>query len=761
MRKVMAVMLVIAGLLGAAGSAGALTLVENGAAHAKIYLLDGADAEDGKLTAQAAAELAEVLRRMSGAEIPVVKVAGARQIDAAAPAIVLGELAEQGGLKMDRQSPARDGFRIKVSGKRLSIVGESDRGVYHGVYALLETLGCGWYLPYSFGEVIPQQATVRVPDDLDHSEVSDSIHREFWGDGNWALKNKGWLRVGTWRHAWAGLVPRLLFEEHPGMFALINGKRNPRQLCTTNPETIRVAAETLLKRMDAEAGRMVFECGPNDGGGLCQCDKCRELQTPGYIEYTSGGPCNTDAILKFANDLAEITAKKHPDKYLGFYIYSEYSRPPVKVKTVHPNVFPMVAPIRRCRLHGPGNPVCPTNMVLQDEIKVWAKMTDRLGFYPYNFNLADSLLPWTKIDAYRRYQAVVRDLHIKLLAWTPESMGVEAVYGPHLYLSQRIMWNSQLDIDAEMDRFYRGLYGGAYVPMKRYWTRLDAAFANANEHTGAQHGMHQVLTGELLKGLRADIEEAKQAARDDRERQAVVMAETGLRSGEIFMGIRAAVCNLDFATAKARHEELREHVKANAKAGLNGGYSWNYYAGQLGRVVEKGFASTDGGAKILVRLPDVWKFTRDEQATGTERGYFTPEFDAAGWQDLATFSKTWDDQGLGWYRGESWYRSRFPAPQAAQGTDIRLWLGGFDGKAVVYLNGRLVGEQGGFMSPADFKDVAGMLVPGENVIAIRMIKLGLNELGTGGLMMPVMLYVPGAAAAPIDPKTGEGAGYQM
>ncbi len=41
---------------------------------------------------------------------------------------------------------------------------------------------------------------------------------------------------------------------------------------------------------------------------------------------------------------------KYPDKDLGILVYSEYSRPLVKVKQLHPNVFPMMAPIRRCRL---------------------------------------------------------------------------------------------------------------------------------------------------------------------------------------------------------------------------------------------------------------------------------------------------------------------------------------------------------------------------------------------------------------------------
>lgn len=750
-----------------------LPLTQDGKTSARIYH----KVDAGKLTVQGASELAAVLKKMSGAELPIIAVGSGKEIDGAHPAIVLGALAEEMGLKMEQSSLARDGFRFAAKGNNLLIVGEGDRGVYHGVCSFLETLGCGWFVPGPLGEVIPKNASVTVPDSLDHSEISDSIHREFWGDNDWALKNKGSLRVGNWRHAWASLVPKSLFATKPEVFALKNGQRTDKQLCTTNPETIRLAAEALLAMMDKAPDQTVFECGPNDGGSLCECANCRKLQTEGYIEPSSGIPCYTDVILQFANDLAEITSKKHPDKYLGFYIYSDYSRPPVKVTKVHPNVFPMVAPIRRCRLHGIGNPICPTNVTLEEEVKVWAKMTDKLGFYPYNFDLADSLLPWTKIDGYRRLGAEVQKLNIKLLAWSPESMESWAIYAPHLYLSTRIMWNSHIDVDKEMDRFYSGFYGEAAAPMKRYWTRLDETYSKADVHTGGLYGMHRIWTPELIQACRSDIEEAKKLATDERVKQVVTKAEAGLHDAELFAAIRKHITDCDFLAARKTQEELHQHIKANAsdpkeKVGkaewLTERYSWGYYLGAFGRLIANGAQIQEGGGKVLVKFPDVWSFKTDEKAQGVKENWFNPQLDASDWKTLATLSKNWDDQGLNYYSGDAWYRVKFQMPTistmpaAPKSADLRLWFGGFDNNVDVYLNGQHLGELKGFMKPGEFKEIAQYLKPGvENVLVVRVSSGGLAELGTGGIMMPVMIYQAGKAPTTTTQPTEKGTGYEM
>lgn len=765
-------LLLIVVVLGCAVACHALTLVREGKATATIYCTTDAPTD----IRNAAAELSRVLAVMSGATLEVVAVPDAGAIDHAKPAIVLGELAEALGVTMTRQSRARDGCRYLVRRQHLYIVGESPSGVYTGAMRLLESLGCGWYVPGAVGEVIPTRATVAVPDNTDRVDVSDSINRRFWYGGkvgNGAATD-AWLRrlnganyvSGGWSHAYGSLVAAERFTAHPEYFSLNGGQRSTRQLCTTNPDTIRIAAESLMRAMKESPTKLVFPAGPNDGGGLCECDVCAKLDTPGYLEPSSGKSACSDRIFQFASDIADLTAKTFPGQDLGVYVYSEYSRIPLKMTRLNPNVFPMIAPIRRCRIHGPGNPVCAMNQLLREEIQGWGKLTKKMGFYPYNYNLADALMPFSKIDYYRYLLREVRNAHIEQLAWDFETIDAWASTAPTLYLSVRISWSTHLDIDQEMERFYHGFYGAAAAPMQRYWTRLDSVYATTDSHAGSSYGMHKFWTPALLQASRADIEEAKRLAANAREREAVAMADAGLRNAELYMTIWNAVARCDFAAAGQAHAALEAHVKDIVQHTEphwgHERYSFGYYNTFVGRTVLGGMAALKNGGTVAVRLPEAWKFVTDPQSVGTAQGWWKPDFVDTAWKDMGTMSTCWADEGLPWHQGEAWYRTRFTVPADANGQDVRLWFGGFDHNVDVYLNGEHLGEKFGFVRPQEFTAIAKYLhFGGDNLLAVRVAAGGLAEIGTGGLMMPVMLYVPGATPAQPPDQQGGGGGYHM
>ena len=583
--------------------------------------------------------------------------------------------------------------------------------------------------------------------------------------GPWLSRNKADLERGSWRHAWRGLVRKeKYFKDHPQYFSLKRGRRTAKQLCTTNPEVIRIAAGTLVAQMSSSSD-LVFPAGPNDGGNLCECEECAKLHTPGYLEPSSGKPSHTSIVFKFASDIAEITSKRLPDRDLGILIYSEYSRVPAKIKKVNRNVFPMFAPIRRCRLHGPGNPLCSWNRLWQEEIRGWAKLTDKLGFYNYNYNLADTLVPFTKFDFYKRLVKQVRDLDIKELAWVSETIDSWAMHAPHMWLSARLSWDSRIDVDEELDRFFTGFYGASSRPMRRYWLRIDDAYATTDTHTGSQYGLHHVWTEGLLAQSRRNIEEAKRLASNKREREAVAMAEAGLRCAELFTKIWNEIGSFDFLEAARTEKELENHVSRMASrteppSWAHERYAWGYYSRFVGRTVEGGAKILRGGGRILARLPDVWKFRRDPGLVGVENRWYVPRHEDSRWDEIATFSKSWDDQGLGGYHGEAWYRTRFTVPASARGLGARLWFGGFDHNVDVYLNGKHLGERKGFATPREFEGIAEHLsFGGENVLAVRVASGGLAEFGTGGIMMPVMIYAPGGG--PSGKEGGGGVEYEM
>ena len=775
MTRIARVLMVAATLAGAgcvAGRAGAadVTLVKDGKALAPIYHA----AEAPKDVQDAAAELVRIFEVMSGAKLEIRTVAARAAAEAPpVPAILLGDVAGL-GVQFKRTSRAGDGYRFRVADGRLLIGGESPSGIYTGTMRFLETLGCGWYTPGAVGEVIPRRATIAIPADLDQTDVSDSINRRFWyggKNGNGAA-TEAWLRringgnyqSGSWNHAYGGLIGKDVLAAHPEYGSLNRGARSTRQLCTTNPEVIRLAAQTLLARM-AKEPTLVFAAGPNDGGGLCECPECAKLDTPGYVEPSSGKPACSDRVFQFAADVAALTSKQYPDRDLGILVYSEYSRLPVKMTKVSPNVFPMIAPIRRCRLHGPGNPLCEMNKLWQEEIAGWAKLGPKLGFYLYNYNLADSLLPFTKFDCYRRVLAEVHKANIQQLAWIFETIDSWAMMAPSLYLSARASWNSNMDVDAELARFYAGFYGAAAAPMARYWNRVDQTYATTNAHTGSSYAMHKFWTPAMLAASRADLDEARKLAANPREQEAVAMADAGLRCAELFRRIWDALAAADFAAALKAQGELQAHVTMMAEKPdphwAHERYAFSqYYKTFIGRTVEAGAKLLADGGSIVVKLPDVWRFALDEQKAGTDAGWWKPDFDDKGWRAMGTMSTSWVDEGLTWYQGEAWYRVAFDVPAAAKGQDLRLWFGGFDNNVDVWLNGQHLGEKTGFVKPQEFEGVGAHVVyGGKNVLAVRVAAGGLSEIGTGGLMMPVVLYAAKAKSA--APATPEKKPYEM
>lgn len=95
------------------------------------------------------------------------------------------------------------------------------------------------------------------------------------------------------------------------------------------------------------------------------------------------------------------------------------------------------------------------------------------------------------------------------------------------------------------------------------------------------------------------------------------------------------------------------------------------------------------------------------------------------------------------YKGLAWYRQTLAVPAEFQGRRMFLWCGGADEKAKVWLNGRELGVSHGAAFYPFEMDATQAVRPGEkNVLVMAVMNGVVNEIGTGGLVAPVMLYAP-------------------
>ena len=103
----------------------------------------------------AAEELRDWTEKATGVRLPIV--AGTGPIPAKA-------------IVIDAGTGEADGFRLKVDGGVLRIVGENDRGALYGVYEVLERFaGCRWYS--SWRTVVPCRDRIEIPADLDETQT--------------------------------------------------------------------------------------------------------------------------------------------------------------------------------------------------------------------------------------------------------------------------------------------------------------------------------------------------------------------------------------------------------------------------------------------------------------------------------------------------------------------------------------------------------------------------------------------------------------
>ena len=89
-------------------------------------------------TSYAARTLAEWVKKMSGAELPIVEKAPANT-----PVIYIGKAAIEAGLKLDDlKSISNEGIKVVCDGKSILIAGQNGRSTVKAVCRLLEELGC-------------------------------------------------------------------------------------------------------------------------------------------------------------------------------------------------------------------------------------------------------------------------------------------------------------------------------------------------------------------------------------------------------------------------------------------------------------------------------------------------------------------------------------------------------------------------------------------------------------------------------------------
>ena len=409
-----------------------------------------------------AAELAQYLSRMSGAEFKVETGDGSA-------GIVVGRPADFAKLPFAVQFGAgpfeREDYVLRSQPKGLYLLGASDLAVSHAAWDLLYRLGHRQFFPGPVWEVLPPAGDLKIAVE---TRQSPSFHARriwynwgLWGYNDepyrqWCVRNralKGFdLNSG---HSYEGILAanKAEFGKHPEYLAQIGGERKSRgdvKFCISNPDLRKFVADHAVRCLKQNPKADSISMDPSDGGNWCECEACAKM----------GGVSNR--VLTLANQVAEaINGLGLGPKYVGMYAYNRHCAPPT-IK-VHPNV---IVSATTAFITG--------GFSFDQVVEGWKAQGATIGVYDYlsvvdwDWNLprggagsrpkavADALVRFHQQGA-RFYDAESGD------CWGPCGLGY--------YVAGRVLWDiaEAQRVDALTADFLDKAFGAAKEPMREFY----------------------------------------------------------------------------------------------------------------------------------------------------------------------------------------------------------------------------------------------------------------------------------------------------
>ncbi len=777
MRGVLMSLSIAALAVGAGAEAQGMTLTRDGQPRATIVVA----ADAGEKVKLAAEELQTYLQKISGAKLPITTdteqpsgvliLVGKSRLTEALPVAI------PAGLTNARRE---EGFVIYCRGDRLLLAG-NDAGPYHGteyaVYTFLQRLGVRWFMPGDFGEYVPRQATISVPE-LRVTERPDFLMRNWWLhakpelaelERRWKIRNRmnpdAMFAIPGDSSARNILPEAQYFKEHPEWFAMNpDGTRNPYLPNLSHPQAVAVAASIIKEHFRKNPDANSYGFAPDDG---LPRDYSREtLQWhQGFFDLGGrpGVPAEasiTEEWMRFVNAVTAEVRKEFPDAYIATNGYANRNLPPQGVK-LDENLVIMFAAIWSCTLHAYDDPHCWQKVRQGQILQQWTSLCKNVWIYGYHYQmLVSALTPLPETRKLRRDFPLLKKWGV--IGFWDEARNQWAENGiASRYLRAYLEWNANADADAILEDFYAHWYGKAAAPMRAYYDALEDAIEKTSMHGHEDRILPEVYTPELLATLQKHVAAAERAADSERARLHVRADRLITDHLAAYMAMAAADAAGDWAgaaQAASRMLEIRKDLHAinpffiwSDEDGYHTGV-WYWKVGDRRDFYQSLADRTSGKTGDLVALfSERARFRTDPHDDGIHAGWYRPGQSDADWKSILTtrsfYSQGYQDEQGHTYCGTLWYRFRERVPASARGRKVILYCPTVETEAWVWVNGQYIGHRPyleAYIRPAPMEmDVTDALRPGEtNEITIR-VSTSLSPAQAGaGLLSRVFLYSP-------------------
>jgi hypothetical protein len=506
-----------------------IVLVDRGKAEATIVI--NRNAVDAVV--DAAMELRQYVKKMSGAELPVAH----DEMDIKGTKVLVGESRYTRELGLRNDDFADQEYLIRTVGGNLVLMGRDEpssevektagkpgsmakryfqrTGTIYAVNTFLEKYcGVRWYLPDEIGEVVPERKTIEVGNVNLRRQPSvrvrtfsgwDKIPSTMWTwkdmdyPGELAPSKRLWwarrLKIGgepfQCNHSFYGYYKRF-GDKHPEWFR-DSSLKTGNQLCLSNPEVFRQVVQDARDYFDgklddplASASGDVFSVMPMDSRLWCRCDTCRDRFNPSRKKgsmFNNGYA--SDYVWDFVARVAREVAVTHPGKYISCCAYADYAEPPENVD-IPSNVKVMI-----CKFHWKHwDPrILRADRDIMEDWRKKLGSGENIYFWDYyifpqytSYEAFPSISPHFIADDIKAMKK--GGMHGGQMA---EQSGPPPKYALNLgiehlriYVTAKLLDDWDDNVDRILNEYYRLFYGPAEKPMKEFFTRIEEVYSADN-----------------------------------------------------------------------------------------------------------------------------------------------------------------------------------------------------------------------------------------------------------------------------------------
>ncbi|RAV22530.1 DUF4838 domain-containing protein [Paenibacillus contaminans] len=436
--------------------------VVNGEAKAIVVT----EASASQQVIDAANTLIDYVRKSTGATLPRMSAAEAESQtgdDILIYVGYIGAFSDSASIDQELLNLDDDGFVIfpEKEANVITIAGPTDWGTEFGVYEFLERyVGVWWLLPGADGEDVPLQSSLSVSGGTVREEPAffsrafDSSIENTTVRKAWTRHNRMHKRVDHDHSFWKILHPSQYQSVYPDFYPANNGLLTTNggwQICFSVPQTVGVVSQMILDYFEQNPQATSFSLSVNDNGGFCE-------QNPNHPLYPNklnsiGFQDMSNIYFGWLNEVANIVFAEFPDKYIGTIAYHEVYDPPTNV-TLPPNV---IVYITDERLSWGDEGMEAAGKTFSEN---WLSVAPGVAFYEYLYGSIYTV-PRTDLhqmaDVYKyAYDAGVSAHFAELYPNFGE--------GPKPWLSARLQWDAEADVDQLLYEWYVRAVGEEAAP---------------------------------------------------------------------------------------------------------------------------------------------------------------------------------------------------------------------------------------------------------------------------------------------------------